>query len=96
MAAQQWFFAWAPGTWVSGRISIAADDGLTALGAGFVLYFSEGLTALNTFDFWVGTFCIFVLATFQTILFGRLHKVYGVAGTAPKGGYHGSVGFIVE
>jgi pilus assembly protein CpaC len=32
----------------------------------------------------------------QTILFGRLHKVYGVAGTAPKGGYHGSVGFIVE
>jgi pilus assembly protein CpaC len=32
----------------------------------------------------------------QTILFGRLHKVYGVAGHAPKGGYHGSVGFIVE
>ncbi len=32
----------------------------------------------------------------QTILFGRLHKVYGVAGQAPKGGYHGSVGFIVE
>jgi pilus assembly protein CpaC len=32
----------------------------------------------------------------QTILFGRLHKVYGVAGHAPKGGYHGSVGYIVE
>ncbi len=32
----------------------------------------------------------------QTILFGRLHKIYGVAGHAPKGGYHGSVGFIVE
>ena len=32
----------------------------------------------------------------QTILFGHLHKVYGVAGHAPKGGYHGSVGFIVE
>lgn len=32
----------------------------------------------------------------QTILFGRLHKIYGVAGQAPKGGYHGSVGFIVE
>jgi pilus assembly protein CpaC len=32
----------------------------------------------------------------QTILFGQLHKVYGVAGHAPKGGYHGSVGFIVE
>jgi pilus assembly protein CpaC len=32
----------------------------------------------------------------QTILFGRLHKIYGVAGHAPKGGYAGSVGFIVE
>ncbi|HUF44715.1 MAG TPA: type II and III secretion system protein family protein [Aestuariivirgaceae bacterium] len=32
----------------------------------------------------------------QTILFGRLHKVYGIAGHAPKGGYQGSVGFIVE
>jgi pilus assembly protein CpaC len=32
----------------------------------------------------------------QTILFGRLHKVYGVAGQAPKGGYQGSVGFIVD
>jgi pilus assembly protein CpaC len=33
----------------------------------------------------------------QTILFGRLNKVYGAAGDAPKGViYHGNVGFIVE
>lgn len=32
----------------------------------------------------------------QTILFGRLNKVYGVAGEAPKGAYRGNVGFIVE
>ena len=32
----------------------------------------------------------------QTILFGRLNKVYGAAGTRPKGVYHGNVGFIVE
>ena len=32
----------------------------------------------------------------QTILFGRLNKVYGVAGSRPKGTYHGNVGFIVE
>ncbi len=32
----------------------------------------------------------------QTILFGRLNKVYGVAGDRPKGTYHGNVGFIVE
>jgi pilus assembly protein CpaC len=32
----------------------------------------------------------------QTILFGRLNKVYGVAGEAAKGVYHGTVGYIVE
>jgi pilus assembly protein CpaC len=32
----------------------------------------------------------------QTILFGRLNKVYGIAGGSPKGTYHGSVGYIVE
>jgi pilus assembly protein CpaC len=32
----------------------------------------------------------------QTILFGRLNKVYGTAGKHPDGVYHGNVGFIVE
>ncbi len=32
----------------------------------------------------------------QTILFGRLNKVYGTAGKHPDGVYHGSVGYIVE
>ena len=33
----------------------------------------------------------------QTILFGRLNKMYGVnGGASPEGTYHGSVGFIVE
>ncbi|MGE0212384.1 MAG: type II and III secretion system protein family protein [Parvibaculaceae bacterium] len=32
----------------------------------------------------------------QTILFGRLHRIYGVAGDQPKGAYHGNVGYIVE
>jgi pilus assembly protein CpaC len=32
----------------------------------------------------------------QTILFGRLNKVYGIAGDGPKGTYHGNVGYIVE
>ena len=34
----------------------------------------------------------------QTILFGRLNKVYGTQGGATKGGstYHGNVGFIIE
>jgi pilus assembly protein CpaC len=32
----------------------------------------------------------------QTILLGRLNKVYGVAGQPPSGVYHGDVGYIVE
>jgi len=43
---------------------------LAALGTGFVLFFSKGLVALDTFDFWVGTFLIYTLAMFQTILYG--------------------------
>lgn len=32
----------------------------------------------------------------QTILFGRLTKMYGAPGNKPEGVYHGNVGFIVE
>lgn len=35
----------------------------------FVVYFSKGLLALDTFDFWVGNVGVFVSATFQVILF---------------------------
>ena len=53
------------------RHASAAMLGLiAAFGCGFVLYFSKGSVALDTFDFWVGTFLIFILAMFQTILYG--------------------------
>ncbi|MFT4900988.1 MAG: NSS family neurotransmitter:Na+ symporter [Lentimonas sp.] len=42
---------------------------ITAIGCGFVVYFSAGVKALDTLDFWVGTFLIFVLSTFQIIIF---------------------------
>ncbi|MCC6408680.1 MAG: sodium:calcium symporter [Planctomycetes bacterium] len=35
----------------------------------FVLWFSKGLVALDTLDFWVGTFMIFVMAGVQVICF---------------------------
>jgi SNF family Na+-dependent transporter len=50
--------------------SVAILGLLSALGTFFVLYFSQGLTALDTFDFWVGTFLIYVVAMFQAILYG--------------------------
>jgi SNF family Na+-dependent transporter len=43
---------------------------ISALGTGFVLYFSKGMTALDTFDFWIGTFAIVVLALVQALLYG--------------------------
>ena len=50
--------------------SVAILGFITLMGTGFVVYFSQGFVALDTIDFWVGTFCIYVLATIQVILFG--------------------------
>jgi len=52
------------------RASVAILGLITALGSFFVIYFSAGLAALDTIDFWVGTALIFVLATLEVILFG--------------------------
>ena len=49
--------------------SVAILGFITLMGSLFVAYFSKDIAALDTMDFWVGTFCIFVLALFQTILF---------------------------
>jgi SNF family Na+-dependent transporter len=50
--------------------SVALLGLITALGCGFVVYFSEDVKALDTMDFWVGTFLIFVLSTIQIVIFG--------------------------
>ena len=57
------------------RQSVAILGAITAGGAAFVVYFSKDLKALDTLDFWVGTFLIFVLATVQIVIFSW---VYGV------------------
>lgn len=57
------------------RMSIACLALLTAFGCGFVLYFSGKLEALDTLDFWVGSFLIVCLAFFQAILFGWIFGV---------------------
>lgn len=55
---------------ISRKQSVALLGLITALGCGFVVFFSEGVKALDTMDFWVGTFLIFVLSTIQIIIFG--------------------------
>lgn len=43
---------------------------ITALGSGFVVYFSKGMLALDTLDFWAGTMLLMVLALIQALLYG--------------------------
>jgi SNF family Na+-dependent transporter len=50
--------------------SVAILGLITAMGCGFVVYFSQDAKALDTMDFWVGTFLIFILSTIQIIIFG--------------------------
>ena len=59
------------------RVGAATLLGLiTASGCAYVVYFSQGLGALDNIDFWCGTFLIVVLATVQSIIYGW---VFGVA-----------------
>lgn len=43
---------------------------ITAGGTGFILYFSEGLKALDTIDYWVNNLLMVSLATITIIIFG--------------------------
>ena len=54
---------------LSKRWSVLFLGLITAIGCGFCVYFSENVKALDTMDFWAGTFLIFVLSTFQIIIF---------------------------
>jgi SNF family Na+-dependent transporter len=55
---------------INRKQSVALLGMITAVGCAFVVYFSADVKALDTLDFWVGTFLIFVLSTIQIIIFG--------------------------
>jgi len=58
------------GLGINRKQSVALLGLVTAMGCLFVVYFSKDVKALDTMDFWVGTFLIFVLATIQIRNFG--------------------------
>ena len=60
---------------------------ISALGCGFVLYFSEGMVALDTFDFWVGSILIILLALIQAIIYGWCFGIERGATEAQKGAH---------
>lgn len=48
---------------------------ITLAGSMFVIWFSAGLKALDTMDFWVGTVLIFILAMVQSVIYGWIFGV---------------------
>ncbi|MBI1367653.1 MAG: hypothetical protein GC162_03265 [Planctomycetes bacterium] len=58
------------GLGIERKASVALLGIITAIGSGFVVYFSKGRVALETIDFWVGSFSLYVLATIEVFLFG--------------------------
>jgi len=57
------------GLGIGRKASVTILSFITLTGAAFVVYFSAGFTAMDTIDFWMANFFIFILATFQVILF---------------------------
>lgn len=58
---------------------------ITFIGSLFVAYYSAGLEALDTMDFWAGTFFIFVLALIQVVIAGWVFGVDNVLKEAGEG-----------
>lgn len=55
---------------INRKASVTMLGLITALGSMFVVYFSADVKALDTLDFWIGTFMLYILATIQIIIFG--------------------------
>jgi len=70
---------------VTRRQSVAILGVLTTMGALFVAYFSDGLKAMDTLDFWFGTFLIFVLATIQMVTFSWVSGTDMILGEMKQG-----------
>ena len=58
------------GLGTSRRASVTLLGFVTLIGSLFIVYFSENTKALDVVDFWIGSLCIYVLATFTIIFFG--------------------------
>lgn len=67
------------------RFSVTCLGLLTAIGGLLVVYFSKGLIGLDVMDFWIGTVCIFILATVQVITVGWIFGIPKAREEAKRG-----------
>lgn len=67
------------------RLSVTCLGMITAIGAMLVVYFSKDLIGLDVLDFWVGTVCIFVLATIEVIVVGWIFGIKRTREEARRG-----------
>ncbi|MBN2068359.1 MAG: sodium:calcium symporter [Opitutales bacterium] len=70
---------------INRRQSVAILGFITGIGALFVCYFSGDLKALDTMDFWAGTFMIYVFSMMEIICFGWFFGVEKGIEEAQKG-----------
>lgn len=73
------------GIGTSRRASVTLLSFVTFVGTVVVAYFSKGLIGLDQMDFWIGTVCIFLLATIQVILGGWVFGADRLIAEARKG-----------
>lgn len=70
---------------ISHGAAVAIVAALCFAGNIFVLWFSKGLVALDTLDFWVGTFMIFILAGTQIVCFSWVFGIDNALAEARRG-----------
>jgi neurotransmitter:Na+ symporter, NSS family len=72
---------------VARKQSVAILGLLTVVGSTFVAYFSGGLKAMDTLDFWFGTCFLFVVATTQMVIFSWVIGADTVIEEMKRGAY---------
>jgi len=67
------------------RASVTLLSFIVLVGTSFVMYFSKDAKALDTMDFWIGSFLIYTLATVEVIIAAWIFGAKNVMDEARKG-----------
>jgi len=76
------------------RASVTLLGFITMVGSVFIIFFSKELKALDTMDFWIGSFCIYIFATIEVIVGGWVFGADAVLKETRQGALIRVPGFI--